>query len=80
MRLCALLNKQAYNKHGPNLTGSIRDFASGTHGLLALKQFKGEVGGCLSGNVRNQATVGVYIKGGEHGVLGSIYKEREEER
>ena len=30
--------------------------------------------------VRNQATVGVYIKGGEHGVLGSIYKEIEEER
>jgi hypothetical protein len=30
--------------------------------------------------VRNQATVGVFIKGGEHGVLGSIYKEREEER
>jgi hypothetical protein len=24
--------------------------------------------------------VGVYIRGGEHGVLGSIYKEREEER
>ena len=23
---------------------------------------------------------GVYIRGGEHGVLGSIYKEREEER
>ena len=31
-------------------------------------------------NVRNQATVGVYIRGGEHGVLGSIYKEKEEER
>jgi hypothetical protein len=31
-------------------------------------------------NVRNQATVGVYIRGGEHGVLGSIYKEEEEER
>jgi hypothetical protein len=30
--------------------------------------------------VRNQATVGVYIRGDEHGVLGSIYKEREEER
>ena len=30
--------------------------------------------------VRNQATVGVYIRGGEHGVLGSIYKEEEEER
>jgi hypothetical protein len=31
-------------------------------------------------SVRNQATVGVYIRGGEHGVLGSIYKEEEEER
>jgi hypothetical protein len=30
-------------------------------------------------SVRNQATVGVYIREGEHGVLGSIYKEREEE-
>jgi hypothetical protein len=30
------INKQVYNKHGPNLTGSIGDFASGTYGLLAL--------------------------------------------
>jgi hypothetical protein len=30
--------KNVYNKNGPNLMGSIWDFASGTHGLLALKK------------------------------------------
>jgi hypothetical protein len=30
--------------------------------------------------VRNQATVGVHTRGGEHGVLGSTHKEIEEER
>ena len=41
------IDKQVYNKNGPNLMGSIEDFASGTHELLALKKCKGEVGGCL---------------------------------
>ena len=30
--------------------------------------------------VRNQATVGAHMKRGEHGVLGSVHKEREGER
>ena len=36
-------DKQVYNKNGPNLMGSIGDFASGTYGLLALKTI--QVGG-----------------------------------
>ena len=30
--------------------------------------------------VRNQATVGVCTRGGEHGALGSVHEEEEEER
>ena len=34
-------DKQVYNKNGPNLMGSIGDFASGTYGFLALKTIQG---------------------------------------
>jgi hypothetical protein len=38
------IDKKVCNKNGPNLTGSIEDFASGTYGPLALKTIQG-VGG-----------------------------------
>ena len=38
------IDKQVYNKNGPNLMGSVEDFAPGTRGLLALNTIQGEGG------------------------------------
>ena len=50
------IDKQVYNKNGPNLTGSIEDFASGTYGLLALKTIQGGGGGVFIGKLDRKCT------------------------
>ena len=45
------IDKQVYNTNGPNLMGSIEDFASGTHGLLALKTIQGGGGDVFVGKL-----------------------------
>jgi hypothetical protein len=59
------IDKQVYNKNGPNPMGSIEDFASGTYGLLALNTIQGEGGDVFVGEMHisppnSSSTPGVF--------------------
>jgi hypothetical protein len=54
------IDKQVYHTNGPNLMGSIKDFASGIYGLLALKTIQVGGGDVFVGKLDHR------MRGGNH--------------